>query len=89
MYTDAQAEEVWQFWFGGDQREKFRKLWFPTSGAEAQAAADAEVTARFGSLLDAAEGGALAAWEATPATMTALIVARLVLCPFAPSVLLR
>lgn len=37
MATLAAAEEVWQFWFSGDQQENYRRKWFPTTGADIQA----------------------------------------------------
>ena len=63
---------VLDFWFGAPasaERGRPRRCWF-----EKSAAFDAEIGARFGALIDAANEGALDAWTATPVAALALAV---------------
>ncbi|RHY41456.1 hypothetical protein DYB30_004644 [Aphanomyces astaci] len=69
------AEEVLSYWFDGDMQELHRTKWFPVSGSDVQAATDADITSRFGTLLATAETRALhASWTSRPHSFVALIV---------------
>ncbi|ETV98041.1 tRNA(Ile)-lysidine synthetase, variant [Aphanomyces invadans] len=75
MDVATSADEVLAYWFDGDMHELYRTKWFPASGSEVQAAADADITARFGDLLATAETRALhATWTSRPSSFVALIV---------------
>lgn len=63
---DARADEVLEYWFGG---EDAHKRWF--GGGEA---VDREIRGRFGPLLEAASRGELEGWTATPRGRLAAIV---------------
>lgn len=69
-----QQRALLRFWFDGDVKERYAKLWFAPSGSPHQAAADGDVTARFGPLLEAAERGALEGWRESRTGLLALIV---------------
>jgi uncharacterized protein (DUF924 family) len=71
---EQQQRALLGFWFDGDVRERYTKLWFAASGSAHQAAADADVTAQFGCLLEAAERGELDSWRESPTGLLALIV---------------
>lgn len=69
---DPRAREVLDFWFGVPGTEAFgreRKIWF-----HKDAAFDAQLSERFGVLLDAACAGELDAWCATPEGALALVI---------------
>jgi uncharacterized protein (DUF924 family) len=64
--------EVLEFWFGSPASAEFgrpRACWFAKSDAF-----DAEIRARFGSLLDRASDGALDPWTDTPLAALALVI---------------
>ena len=72
MTTDAQANEVLDYWFGpkdGPEAGKMRKLWF-----QGGKAADDEITARFGELHARACAGELDAWQDDPQSCLALVI---------------
>ncbi len=71
---EEQQRALLSFWFDGDVKERYTKVWFAASGSAHQAAADADVTAQFGSLLEAAERGALDSWRESRTGLLALIV---------------
>lgn len=73
----GEAAAVHSFWFHSRPvGDAFRTLWFPgASGVPgAEAAADAEVTQRFGGLLARGAAGELEGWKAQPRSCVALIV---------------
>ena len=72
MALPTQAQEVLDFWFGAPGSAEFggsRDCWF-----RKDAAFDREVTLRFSDLHARAARGELAAWEAAPESLLALIV---------------
>lgn len=74
LKTDRRAEELIEFWFGGDPDDgrvalQQRALWFEHNPAH-----DREITARFSALLREAESGALDSWGETPNQCLALII---------------
>ena len=72
-----EAASVHAFWFHSRPvADAFRTLWFPgASGVPgAEAAADEEVTQRFGPLLRRGVAGELASWLEEPRSCVALIV---------------
>lgn len=71
---DPRAEEVLEFWFGGDQQVNYRTKWFPDGSSSLQAAIDAEIYQRFNDLLVSAIEGKLSDWENTNNSTVALIV---------------
>ncbi len=69
---DARAQAVLDAWFGTPDSAEFghvRKTWF-----KKDASFDAKLHERFGTLLDDALEGRLAAWSAAPLGALALIV---------------
>ena len=66
--------EVLEYWFGGDQREQYRRKWF-CSNREEQLSIDEEITRRFGDLLREAVTGELDGnWRKAPKDTLALII---------------
>jgi Bacterial protein of unknown function (DUF924) len=72
--TDSRAEEVLQFWFGGDMHTNYKTKWFPDGSAETQRKADETVSALFGTLFTSAVNGELADWKKGLRSTVALIV---------------
>ena len=72
--TDSRAEEVLQFWFGGDMHTNYKTKWFPDGSAETQRKADETVSALFGNLFTSAINGELADWKKGLRSTVALIV---------------
>ncbi len=67
---EAAAHEVLEFWFGGEaERGRARPEWF-----RKDAAFDARIRERFGSLHARASRGELAAWRAERSSMLALVL---------------
>lgn len=69
---DPRAAEVLDFWFGAPDssgRLATREAWFKKDPAF-----DAQIRERFGSLIDAALRGELAAWEQQPLSALALVI---------------
>ena len=71
---DADVAAVLAFWFDGEPSELFSTRWFVPPKTAAQAAIDAEVRERFGTLLGRAERGELEHWRNAPRSLVALIV---------------
>jgi uncharacterized protein (DUF924 family) len=72
MMLDARAQSVLDEWFGAAGSAEFghaRRVWFKKN-----AAFDAMLLARFGSMLEAALAGTLASWAQTPEGALALIL---------------
>ena len=73
-------EDVLKYWFGGDWRQNFQSKWFTRAGSLQRAAVDADIAAKFSSLLFAAEGGMLiqgapnSTWDGTPRSLAAHII---------------
>jgi hypothetical protein len=72
--TDSRAEEVLQFWFGGDMHTNYKTKWFPDGSAETQRKADETVSALFGGLFTAAVNGEIVDWKKGLRSTVALIV---------------
>lgn len=72
--TDSRAEEVLQFWFGGDMQTNYKTKWFPDGSVETQRKADETVSTLFGSLFISAVNGELSDWRKGLRSTVALIV---------------
>jgi Bacterial protein of unknown function (DUF924) len=70
----SRAEDVLQFWFGGDMHTNYKTKWFPDGSAETQRKADETVSALFGSLFTSAVSGELVDWNKGLRSTVALIV---------------
>ena len=67
-------DDVFSFWFDGDQQVNYRTKWFPEGNSEIQFAADNEIQNRFGSYLADAVDRKLDYLENTSRSCVALIV---------------
>lgn len=61
--TGVTPGDVVDYWFGGDERAKYRSKWFPSGSPDAEQRVDKEVTDLFGQALEEALAGRLNGWR--------------------------
>lgn len=72
--TDSRAEEVLEFWLGGNMHTNYKTKWFPDGSADTQRKADEIISSRFGSLFRSASNGELNEWKKDLKSSVALIL---------------
>ena len=65
--------DIVEYWFGGDEREKYRTKWFPSGSIDAEVRADKEVTRLFGHALEEALAGRLDGWRQVGDDLTPIV----------------
>lgn len=68
------VNNVYSFWFDGDQNVNYRTKWFPEGNSEIQSSADNNVLSLFSSLLADAMDGNLDHWQGNTKSCVALII---------------
>jgi Bacterial protein of unknown function (DUF924) len=72
--TDSRAEEVLEFWLGGNMHTNYKTKWFPDGSADTQRRADEIIFSRFGGLFRSASNGELNEWKKDLKSSVALIL---------------
>lgn len=72
--SSSHAEDVLQFWFGGDMHANYKAKWFPDGSAETQRKADSTILNLFGDLFTSAVANELVSWKGELRSTIALIL---------------